>query len=104
MCQLIITIFLKKSVQNEIPWTTFKYLIGEIIYGGKVIDNYDRQILLTYVDEYFGDFMYSSYQPFSFYNCKDCYKPMKYIEVERKLFESNKHSLKGKCYSRNIIF
>jgi len=96
MCQQIVDIFLRKSKISEIPWTALKYLIGEIIYGGKVIDSYDRRILLTYVDEYFGDFIYSSYQPFSFYNCKDYDKPMKYIEVERKLFESNEHNIIGK--------
>lgn len=101
MCQQIIAIFLRKSKPDEIPWTTLKYLIGEIIYGGKVIDSYDRRILLTYVDEYFGDFIYSSYQPFSFYNCKDCCKAVKYIEMERKLFESNEHNFIGKYYSCN---
>jgi len=99
MCQQIIGIFLRKSKLDEIPWTTLKYLIGEIIYGGKVIDSYDHRILLTYVDEFFGDFIYSSYQPFSFYNCKDCYKMVKYIEAERKLFENNEYNLIGKYYS-----
>jgi len=99
MCQKIIALFLKKSKPDEIPWSSLKYLIGEIIYGGKVIDSYDRRILLTYVDEYFGDFIYSSYQPFSFYNCKDCSKEVKYIEVERKLFESNELNLMGNYYS-----
>jgi len=99
MCQQIISIFLRKSKPDEIPWTTLKYLIGEIIYGGKVIDSYDRRILLTYVDEYFGDFIYSSYQPFSFYGCKDSHKAVKYIEAERKLFENNEHNLIGKYYS-----
>jgi len=98
MCQQIIDIFLRKSKSDEIPWTSLKYLIGEIIYGGKVIDSYDRRILLTYVDEYFGDFIYSSYQPFSFYNCNDCNKAVKYMEVERKLLESNKHNLIGQYY------
>lgn len=102
MCQQIIAISLRKSNPDEIPWTTLKYLIGEIIYGGKVIDSYDRRILLTYVDEYFGDFIYNSYQPFSFYNFKDCYKAVKYIEVERKIFENNKHNLLGKYYSGNV--
>jgi len=99
MCQQIIAIFLRKSKLDEIPWSSLKYLIGEVIYGGKVIDSYDRRILLTYVDEYFGDFIYSSYQLFSFYNCTDCYEEVKYVEVERKLFESNELNLMGKYYS-----
>lgn len=97
MCQQIISICLRKSKSDEIPWTTLKYLIGEIIYGGKVIDSYDRRILLTYVEEYYGDFIYSSYQPFSFYICKDGSKPLKYIEIEKQVLESNEYfnTLKG---------
>lgn len=99
MSQKIIAIFLSKSKTDEkIPWTSLKYLIGEIIYGGKVIDTYDRRILLTYVDEYFGDFIYSAYQPFSFYSCKNGCKSIKYTEMERKILESNEHNLIGKLY------
>lgn len=78
---------MEKSKKDDTPWTTLKYLIGEIIYGGKVIDAYDRRILLAYVEEYFGDFIYSSYQPFTFYNCKDGSLSSKYIEIERKILE-----------------
>lgn len=97
MCQQIITIYLAKHSKDEVPWTTIKYLIGVIVYGGKVIDSYDRRVLLTYVDEYFGDFIHSSYQPFSFYNRKDGFAPPKYIETERKLLGSDERlkSLRG---------
>lgn len=61
-----------------------KRLIGEIVYGGKVIDRYDRRILSTYVDEYFGDFVYSPYQPFSFYNAG----PSEYKETENTLLRN----------------
>ncbi|VVC32081.1 Dynein heavy chain, domain-2,Dynein heavy chain domain,Dynein heavy chain, domain-1,Dynein heavy chain, P- [Cinara cedri] len=92
ICQQIINICLKKSEQYEIPWITIKYLIGEIIYGGKIIDNYDRRILLTYVEEYFGDFIYSSHQQFKFYNCKEHNKIIEYMEMEKKLLRSNTQS------------
>lgn len=97
MCQQILKIYLKKSKKDEIPWVTLKYLIGEIIYGGNVINMYDRRILLTYVEEYFGDFIYSSNQPFSFYICKNSFKPIKYLKLEKKLLESGSgfKSLKG---------
>lgn len=54
-----------------------------------MIDNYDRRVLSTYVEEYFGDFIYSPHQPFSFYNCKDDFKPLEYIEIENELLKSN---------------
>lgn len=100
MCQQIIITCLKKYGKNEIPWINLKFLIGEIIYGGKVIDSYDRRILLTYVEEYFGGFIYSTYQPFNFYNCVNSSKSFKYINMQKKLLDKNKrlNNLKGKCY------
>lgn len=37
------------------------------MYGGKVIDSYDRRVSYTYIDEYFGDFLFDEFQPFHFY-------------------------------------
>lgn len=56
------------SKDGKIPWTTLKYLIGETIYGGRVTDDYDRRVLMTYLDEYLGDFIFDPYQPFSFFS------------------------------------
>lgn len=38
-----------------------------MVYGGKVLDNFDRRILFAYLDEYLGDFLFDSFQPFHFY-------------------------------------
>lgn len=58
--------------QDEyIPWGTLRYLIGEAMYGGRVSDSFDRRILTTYLDEYLGDFLFDTFQPFSFYHHKD---------------------------------
>lgn len=38
------------------------------MYGGRVIDNYDRRVSKIYMDEYFGDFLFDSFQPFHFYH------------------------------------
>ncbi|KAI8825885.1 dynein heavy chain and region D6 of dynein motor-domain-containing protein [Fimicolochytrium jonesii] len=52
---------------GKIPWTTLRYLVGETIYGGRVTDDYDRRVLMTYLDEYLGDFLFDTFQPFFFY-------------------------------------
>lgn len=58
--------------QDEyIPWGTLRYLIGEAMYGGRVSDSYDRRILTTYLDEYLGDFLFDTFQPFHFFQNKD---------------------------------
>ncbi|XP_066907574.1 dynein axonemal heavy chain 10 isoform X1 [Halyomorpha halys] len=38
---------------GNIPWEALKCLIGDIIYGGHMIDKYDRRIILCYIDEIF---------------------------------------------------
>lgn len=37
------------------------------MYGGRIIDSFDRRISKVYMDEYFGDFLFDSFQPFHFY-------------------------------------
>lgn len=33
--------------QPSISWQALRYLIGEVIYGGRVIDNWDKRCLKT---------------------------------------------------------
>uniref|UniRef100_A0A8C2JKF3 Dynein heavy chain 10, axonemal-like n=1 Tax=Cyprinus carpio TaxID=7962 RepID=A0A8C2JKF3_CYPCA len=46
--------FLVTHTQGDamIPWGSLKYLIGEVMYGGRAIDSFDRRILTVYMDEY----------------------------------------------------
>lgn len=40
----------------------------QVMYGGRVIDSFDRRILTVYMDEYLGDFIFDTYQPFHFFH------------------------------------
>jgi len=40
---------------DETPWDALKYLIAGINYGGHVTDDFDRRLLMTYINEYFHD-------------------------------------------------
>nr|XP_031841739.1 dynein heavy chain 10, axonemal [Nomia melanderi] len=71
VCTTILDTYLTKALQvgdDRIPWNSLKYLIGEVMYGGRVIDSYDRRVSQTYMDEYFGDFLFDTFQPFHFYH------------------------------------
>lgn len=44
--------YLNKAKQNneeELPWETLRYLIGEAMYGGRVTDDFDRRVVTTYL-------------------------------------------------------
>ncbi|KAJ3665402.1 hypothetical protein Zmor_000898 [Zophobas morio] len=71
VCVQILDTYLTKALEakdTKMPWNSLKYLIGEVMYGGRVIDDFDRRIVATYMDEYMGDFLFDTFQPFHFYH------------------------------------
>jgi dynein heavy chain len=65
----IMRIYLQKTLDNKedaLPWETMRFLIGQAMYGGRVTDSYDRTCLVTYLDEYMGDFLFDKNRPFFF--------------------------------------
>ncbi|XP_072367150.1 dynein axonemal heavy chain 10 isoform X2 [Scyliorhinus torazame] len=74
VCMEILNTYLTKAFQQndtKIPWGSLKYLIGEVMYGGRCIDSFDRRILTTYMDEFLGDFIFDTFQPFHFFHDSD---------------------------------
>ncbi|XP_054568736.1 dynein axonemal heavy chain 10 [Eptesicus fuscus] len=74
VCMEILNTYLTKAFQQRdprIPWGSLKYLIGEVMYGGRAIDSFDRRILTIYMDEYLGDFIFDTFQPFHFFHNKE---------------------------------
>jgi dynein heavy chain len=70
----LLSMYLNKALINHddtIPWGSLKYLIGDAMYGGRVTDDYDRKILVTYLDEYMGDFIFDKGRPFLFAKTSD---------------------------------
>lgn len=43
-------------------------LFLQIIYGGKVLNQFDKRIIHTYMNEYFGEFLFNASQVFEFCN------------------------------------
>lgn len=65
--------YLKKAYDTKdesIPWSSLKYLIGEAMYGGRVTDSFDRRVIVTYLDEYMGDFLFDKNRDF-YFACTD---------------------------------
>jgi dynein heavy chain, axonemal len=65
----LISLYLNKALQNneeDLPWDTLRYLIGEAMYGGRVTDDMDRRVMNTYLKEYLGNFIFDTNQSFFF--------------------------------------
>ncbi|XP_055020703.1 dynein axonemal heavy chain 10 [Boleophthalmus pectinirostris] len=70
VCMEVLNTYLTKAHSqgdSSIPWESLKYLIGEVMYGGRAIDSFDRRILTIYMNEYLGDFLFYSFRRFHFF-------------------------------------
>ncbi|KAF7484145.1 hypothetical protein GHT09_004373 [Marmota monax] len=91
VCMEILNTYLTKAFQQQdprIPWGSLKYLIGEVMYGGRAIDSFDRRILTTYMDEYLGDFIFDTFQPFHFFRNKEVDYKIPIGDVKDKFVEA----------------
>ncbi|XP_030875567.1 dynein heavy chain 10, axonemal [Leptonychotes weddellii] len=91
VCMEILNTYLTKAFQQHdprIPWGSLKYLIGEVMYGGRAIDSFDRRILTIYMDEYLGDFVFDTFQPFHFFRNKEVDYKIPVGDVKEKFVEA----------------
>lgn len=72
---------------GKIPWDDLKYLIGEIMYGGHIVDDWDRILCAAYLDALMNDLLLEDAELFPFIEGKPitfkCPQPLsheKYIE------------------------
>ncbi|XP_004690685.2 PREDICTED: dynein heavy chain 10, axonemal [Condylura cristata] len=91
VCMEILNTYLTKAFQQHdprIPWGSLKYLIGEVMYGGRAIDSFDRRILTVYMDEYLGDFIFDTFQPFHFFQNKEVDYKIPVGDLKEKFVEA----------------
>ncbi|KAK9893078.1 hypothetical protein WA026_023570 [Henosepilachna vigintioctopunctata] len=53
------------DIKKGISWTTLRYMLGEVHYGGRVTDNFDKKLLNTFCKVWFTEKLFED--SFSFY-------------------------------------
>jgi len=70
--------------EEDLPWETLRYLIGDAMYGGRVTDNNDRRVLTCYLSEFLGPFIFDVNQKFFFSKAGG-----EYIIPDEESYEAN---------------
>ena len=46
----VLTNYMENSGGGKIPWSDLRYIFGEIMYGGHIVNDFDRKMCNTYLD------------------------------------------------------
>jgi len=56
--------FLPALPSLQVPWDDLRYLFGEIMYGGHIVEEWDRRLASAYLAKYFNETLLEGIQLF----------------------------------------
>lgn len=47
---IVLDNYMENNAAGKVPWDDLRYIFGEIMYGGHIVDNWDRKLCNTYLE------------------------------------------------------
>jgi len=60
-----------ENASSKIPWADLRYIFGQIMYGGHIVNDFDRLLCVTYLDWFLRDELLDEMELFPFTEEKD---------------------------------
>merc|ERR1711898_88118 len=89
--------YMENSGGGKIPWADLRYLFGEIMYGGHIVNDFDRLLTTTYLEFYMrGDLLDEmSLYPFTDRDTQDCFRAPSTASTYAKVVDHIEDTLKN---------
>lgn len=65
-CAMVLHNYMDAHTSTRVPWDDLRYLFGEIMYGGHIIDDFDRRVCNVYLSYYMRDALFDDMQMFPY--------------------------------------